>query len=146
MLQCELDSAGKTRLCFSHRTKTKRKPTTRFTSQKTVPKVATKLFLFLLVSSTHIYWKIFTSRKKLTWNPKPPTGGLVQMMFLSHFLWLFWGCQPLIFQGKLLCYLVGGWTNPSEQYATIKLDHLTRIRGKKTCLKPPPSHSWPKRF
>ena len=34
--------------------------------------------------------------------------------------------------------IVGGRTNPFENYAQVKLDHLTRDRGENnTCLKPP---------
>ena len=37
--------------------------------------------------------------------------------------------------------IVGGWTNPSEKYAQVKLDYFPRVRGrnKKKYLKPPTS-------
>ena len=42
----------------------------------------------------------------------------------------------------LKCLLVGGWTNPFEKYAQVKLDHLPRDRVEnKKYLKPPPSLS-----
>ena len=34
---------------------------------------------------------------------------------------------------------VGGWTNPSEKYANVKLDHLPEVRGENKKMKPPPS-------
>ncbi len=39
----------------------------------------------------------------------------------------------------MLSFLVGGWTNPSEKYATVKLDHFPTNRGehKKNELPPP---------
>ena len=37
-------------------------------------------------------------------------------------------------------YLAGGWTNPFEKYANVKLDHFPKVWGEnKTYLKPPPS-------
>ena len=36
--------------------------------------------------------------------------------------------------------LVGGWTNPFEKYANVKLDHFPKVRGENTkYLKPPTS-------
>ena len=29
----------------------------------------------------------------------------------------------------LKAYLVGGWTNPSEKYAKVKLDHFRQFSG-----------------
>lgn len=42
-----------------------------------------------------------------------------------------WG--PVLFQFSSQSYLAGGWTNPVEKYATVKLDRLPRGRNKK-CL------------
>ena len=46
-----------------------------------------------------------------------------------HHLLMGWFPSFTIFLSKGL--LGGGWTNPSEKYATVKLDHFPNFRGEK---------------
>ena len=61
-----------------------------------------------------------------------------------------WRPNPQVFQWRrfpkknIRDFLVGGWTNPSEEYATVKLDHFPQFSGwklKKIFELPPPRFS-----
>ena len=46
------------------------------------------------------------------------------------FCFFFWKGNFWIHMFQIGQFLVGGWTNPSEKYAQVKLDHFLRYRGK----------------
>ena len=54
----------------------------------------------------------------------------------NHILIQFQGSTCCAKMGIFKPFLVGGWTNPSEKHATVKLDDFHKFRGEnsKTCL------------
>ena len=54
---------------------------------------------------------------------------LKSLVYISD-IHTFWGILGDFWKFPINKLLVGGWSNPSEKYAQVKFDHLTRVRGK----------------
>ena len=83
----------------------------------------------IYLTPMHFQFSTISQKEFVTLPETNETNSLpLKMDAWKTFSFPFWGLAGL-FSGANLLLLVGGWTNPSEKYAQVKLEIFPKVRG-----------------